>query len=126
MKKAGMKRFRKSLETKRDELLLALHQRDRIHVEAGGDDLEIMRVATERELAISHLTREWSLLRAVLAALQRIEENTFGTCESCGEEIPVRRLEAVPWAARCVPCQAAAEQGSAESGSAGSLRLHAA
>jgi DnaK suppressor protein len=42
----------------------------------------------------------------VLAALVRIEENSYGQCVDCGHEIPEGRLDARPDAARCVGCQA--------------------
>ena len=42
----------------------------------------------------------------VLAALARIENNTYGRCVDCGGDIPEGRLEARPDAARCVGCQA--------------------
>ncbi|WP_067819436.1 TraR/DksA family transcriptional regulator [Actinomadura kijaniata] len=41
----------------------------------------------------------------VLAALERIEEGTYGQCQGCGEQVPEGRLEARPDAARCVTCQ---------------------
>jgi RNA polymerase-binding transcription factor DksA len=42
----------------------------------------------------------------VLAALQRIDLGTYGTCADCGGPVPEGRLEAKPEAARCVACQA--------------------
>ena len=42
----------------------------------------------------------------VLAALARIDENRYGRCVDCGQQIPEGRLEARPDAARCVDCQA--------------------
>jgi DnaK suppressor protein len=39
-------------------------------------------------------------------ALERIDAGTYGCCVSCGEPIPAERLQAVPWAALCVPCSA--------------------
>jgi DnaK suppressor protein len=42
----------------------------------------------------------------VLAALARIENDTYGQCVDCGQQIPAGRLEARPDAARCVDCQA--------------------
>ena len=42
---------------------------------------------------------------AVLAALTRIEQNTYGRCTDCGNDIPEGRLDARPDAARCVNCQ---------------------
>ena len=41
----------------------------------------------------------------VLAALSRIDENSYGKCVDCGHEIPEGRLDARPDAARCVGCQ---------------------
>jgi DnaK suppressor protein len=38
-------------------------------------------------------------------ALRRMSEGTYGRCEGCGGEIPVARLEILPWARHCVPCQ---------------------
>lgn len=42
---------------------------------------------------------------AVLAALSRIDEGSYGRCVDCGQEIPEPRLEARPATARCVACQ---------------------
>jgi RNA polymerase-binding transcription factor DksA len=43
-------------------------------------------------------------LRAIDAALQRIESGTFGTCVRCGGPISAARLEAVPYAPLCEHC----------------------
>jgi RNA polymerase-binding transcription factor DksA len=43
--------------------------------------------------------------RDVVAALDRIEKGTFGTCERCGSPIPEERLEAIPTATLCVACK---------------------
>lgn len=40
-------------------------------------------------------------LEEVEAALDRIDDGTYGTCVDCGREIPRARLDAVPWARRC-------------------------
>jgi RNA polymerase-binding transcription factor DksA len=42
------------------------------------------------------------------AALTRIEAGTYGTCVTCGAQIPEERLELRPFAGRCVTCTAAA------------------
>jgi DnaK suppressor protein len=39
-------------------------------------------------------------------ALERIDSGTYGLCIKCGMPIPEERLQAVPWAALCVPCSA--------------------
>jgi DnaK suppressor protein len=38
-------------------------------------------------------------------ALRRIAEGTYGSCEKCGTPIPAERLEVLPHARFCVPCQ---------------------
>jgi DnaK suppressor protein len=58
----------------------------------------------DRTEAILHSARDQR--DGVVAALTRIEENTYGRCVDCGGEIPEGRLDARPDAARCVNCQA--------------------
>jgi DnaK suppressor protein len=38
-------------------------------------------------------------------ALRRMAEGSYGTCERCATDIPLRRLEILPHARFCVPCQ---------------------
>jgi DnaK suppressor protein len=45
------------------------------------------------------------------AALKRIDDGTYGTCVSCGNEIRRERLEANPWASLCIDCKRRAEGG---------------
>lgn len=44
-------------------------------------------------------------LEQIKGALQRIEDGTYGQCEKCGKAIPVERLQVLPHARFCVPCQ---------------------
>ena len=44
-------------------------------------------------------------LRQINEALQRIKEGTYGICAECEKPISPKRLQAVPWAKYCVPCQ---------------------
>ena len=39
------------------------------------------------------------------AALHKLDDGSYGVCEECGEDIPVKRLDAVPSASYCVSCQ---------------------
>jgi DnaK suppressor protein len=41
--------------------------------------------------------------------LKRIDEGTYGTCASCGEQIRYERLEATPWVSLCIECKRKAE-----------------
>ena len=42
------------------------------------------------------------VLAEIEAALQRIENGTYGVCRKCGREISAERLEAYPWASLCI------------------------
>ncbi len=44
-------------------------------------------------------------LKLIDAALERLDRGEFGLCAECEDPIPVKRLNVVPWAACCVPCQ---------------------
>ena len=44
-------------------------------------------------------------LEAVLAALDRLDDGTYGACLRCGRPIAPERLDALPWAAHCIDCQ---------------------
>ena len=44
-------------------------------------------------------------LQQIRNALKRIESEEYGICVDCGEPIPLKRLEALPFSERCVACQ---------------------
>lgn len=50
-------------------------------------------------------------LRQVEAALVRYEAGTYGICDSCGREIDIARLEAIPYTPLCLHCAEAREYG---------------
>lgn len=52
----------------------------------------------DREMTIQMIDRQQAQCQEVDAALQRIEDGTFGICEGTGEPIDKRRLKAQPWA----------------------------
>jgi len=51
-------------------------------------------------------------LRQIDAALARLHAGGYGACSSCSEPIPLARLQAVPFATQCVPCQERSERNS--------------
>jgi DnaK suppressor protein len=51
------------------------------------------------------------VLRAIDEALVRIESGTFGTCGRCGQPIAEERLDAIPYANRCIDCKHLEERG---------------
>jgi DnaK suppressor protein len=60
---------------------------------------------------IAQLGQNRNRLRLVEGALDRIRIGEFGNCANCGDAISLKRLQAVPWASYCVPCQEQHEQG---------------
>jgi RNA polymerase-binding protein DksA len=64
--------------------------------------------AQQRDLALRD--RAEQQLALVDAALARLDDGTFGTCTRCGKPIPAGRLEALPWAPRCIDCQRLADR----------------
>lgn len=64
----------------------------------------------DREFALSLVSSEQEALYEIEEALKRLEHDQFGVCEVCDKTIPVERLEAVPFARMCVPCQSVAER----------------
>lgn len=62
----------------------------------------------ERNIALRGNAEE--LIAQIDSALRRIESGGYGTCARCGNEIPAERLEALPYAAYCITCQAEVER----------------
>jgi DnaK suppressor protein len=58
----------------------------------------------------SVLVNEEALLTEVQDALKRIEAGTYGYCIVCGQAIPEKRLEAIPWTPRCLKDEEQVEQ----------------
>jgi len=110
MTKSESNKYKSVLETKQAELVHVLRNRDGIAIEKCPDSLDEVHYATERELAIRSFDRDSVLLRNVRAALDRIEEGSFGVCLHCDEDISPKRLAAVPSTAFCIVCQQIADR----------------
>jgi RNA polymerase-binding transcription factor len=71
------------------------------------------RVAEEDQAQLSHdefvslrlNSLDYGQLRLVEEALDRMQSGDFGVCLACEQPIPPKRLQALPWARYCVPCQ---------------------
>jgi RNA polymerase-binding protein DksA len=57
------------------------------------------------DVNLAEIDRDADELRRIDGALARISEGSYGSCDSCGQEIPEARLQAEPTALRCVQCQ---------------------
>ena len=62
-------------------------------------------VAHEEFVSMRLNRLDYAHLRMINEALDRIESGDYGICLGCDGEIPGKRLNALPWARYCVPCQ---------------------
>jgi DnaK suppressor protein len=117
LKKTEIAKFKKRLEEMRGQLMRLLqgstaevktpdeatgysqHQADQ-----GTDDFD-------RTISLEVTSKEYELLRQIDRALEKIEENTYGICDVTNQEIPLPRLEAVPYATMTVKAQEQLEKG---------------
>lgn len=65
----------------------------------------------DRTISLEVTSREYGILRQIDRALEKIEEKTYGLCDISGEEIPLARLNAVPYATMTVKSQEKLEKG---------------
>lgn len=117
LKKADIAKFKKRLEEMRAQLTQSLkgstaevkkpdeatgysqHQADQ-----GTDDFD-------RTISLEVTSKEYGILKQIDRALQKIDDNTYGVCDITNEEIPIARLEAVPYATMTVKAQDKFEKG---------------
>ncbi len=59
----------------------------------------------DREFTLGLASNEQQLLNLVDDALHRIEDGSFGICETCKKPIVLKRLQAQPYARLCIKCQ---------------------
>lgn len=92
----------------RDEVERTVHH---MQDEAANFPDPVDRASQEEEfsLELRNRDRERRLIKKIEKTLNKIEEDDFGFCESCGIEIGIRRLEARPTADLCIDCKTLAE-----------------
>ncbi len=109
MTKEDLVRFRTRLEDELVEVSDAYetHRKslsaiqDAKNVASGDWPQELENVEVEEHVVNS----EELYLEKIRSALGRIDDGTFGSCQGCGREIPIPRLEAKPCVALCLTCQ---------------------
>ncbi len=62
-------------------------------------------ITFNREMDYSLEENSGHVLASIDEALRRIEDGTFGTCARCGRPIAEERLEAMPYATKCIECK---------------------
>jgi RNA polymerase-binding protein DksA len=111
---ADMEEIRVALTERRDELRaeyeqtlaeIADLQRDRFTDSAGDDQADTGTKTFEREQEISLANGILERINQVERALERVAAGNYGSCEKCGNPIPVERLAAFPAATLCIPCK---------------------
>ncbi|WP_261873137.1 RNA polymerase-binding protein DksA [Vibrio rarus] len=104
--------FTKILGAWRDQLREDV-ERTVVHMqdEAANFPDPVDRASQEEEfsLELRNRDRERRLIKKIEKTLNKIEEDEFGFCDSCGVEIGIRRLEARPTADLCIDCKTLAE-----------------
>jgi RNA polymerase-binding protein DksA len=114
-------RFRQMLLEERERVVRAieyLHEEnpgsieDETGEESGFDNhlADTATVTFDREVDYTLEENSEAVLKAIEAALVRIEAGTYGTCVRCGREIAPERLEALPYAELCIDCKREAER----------------
>jgi len=73
------------------------------------DEVEQSSLSSEMDFTLRIRDREAKLIGKIRDALERLEDGTFGICEECGEEIPLKRLMARPVTTLCIECKKAQE-----------------
>jgi DnaK suppressor protein len=114
MKQKFQDDLKKVLLKKQKELNNRMEQ---LKVEASNDgepisaDFEEQAVERESEEVIEEVSRVTRHeLAEIRVALERINQGTYGVCAECGDDIPMKRLEALPFAMYCTDCQEYVDQ----------------
>jgi DnaK suppressor protein len=102
---SNLELVRQALKSKMKESTATTRLRDSIRIHQVADPVDMTQEAAEREMAMENLDRETALVRRLRAAMERIDDGSYGVCLECEEPISPKRLKAIPWAERCIICQ---------------------
>ena len=114
MRKRDLDKFRKLLVAQRELLIENARRALAGDIHLDPDDFPDEMDAASSEINLAFLgrlrERERGLITKIDQALAKIESNEFGLCESCGEEVGIKRLEARPVAELCIDCKSEQER----------------
>ncbi|MDE3045418.1 MAG: TraR/DksA family transcriptional regulator [Verrucomicrobiota bacterium] len=117
LKKSDFAHFKKRLEELRQQIMHALEGSKKEVTspdEAKGYSQHSADEGTDdfvKNVSLQVTNKEFTILRQIDRALEKIEDGTYGTCDLSGEEIPLKRLEAIPYATMTVKAQEKFEKG---------------
>jgi len=114
LKKREQTKFKKLLLEQREDLLQNARRTLQGDIHLDPDDFpdEIDTASSEMNLAFQGRLRERErgLLSKINQALDKIAQGIYGECESCGEQISLKRIKARPVAELCIDCKSEQEQ----------------
>jgi DnaK suppressor protein len=103
MTKAKLRKFRELYLKMRADIIRNLNSIDP-ELDLDGDDVDHVQGMALSEMSEKLSQRDLDRLNRLDAALQKIEDGTFGICEDCGDVIGEKRLEIIPGVELCVNC----------------------
>lgn len=80
------------------------------NVEYYSDPADRASAESDRTFTLRLRDRDRKLIKKINEALDRIEDNSFGVCEDCGEDIGIPRLKARPVTTLCIECKSRREE----------------
>lgn len=110
-KTSRYRELKKMLEDRRRELMTEVQGKIRdVRAESGKerdvlDQGESSEVDIQEDIEFALIQMKSETLNKVNEALRRLDENTYGNCFECGDEIGEARLRALPFAVRCIDCE---------------------
>lgn len=114
MRKRDLDKFQKLLTEQRQQLAGNAKRAVSGDIHLDPDDFpdEIDTASSEMNLAFMGRLRERErgLLSKIDHALEKIEDGIYGECESCGEDVGIKRLQARPVAELCIDCKSEQEK----------------
>jgi len=113
MKDKQLKKFKVQLEDMKEKIINDVEQTlSEMTTQTGNipDPNDRATVESDRNFELRIRDRERKLMNKIEEALGRIEDGSYGICDSCGEEIAIKRLEARPVAKFCIDCKTKQEQ----------------
>lgn len=105
LSKARIKRFREQLLAKAEEVRGSMQAGEALNGERMADPDDLAVKSHEEWIFLNRNSIDTMLLREIQESLQRIDAGAYGLCLECEEPISQKRLQAIPWARHCVPCQ---------------------
>jgi DnaK suppressor protein len=115
MDKKRLDYYKKKLVTRREELMKTIARTEEEGRQADDDPtVDLADKAANsytKEFLFGMTNTDRVILNQIEAALKRINNDDYGVCANCQEELQQKRLEAVPWAKHCISCQEKAEKG---------------